>query len=78
MKTGTAETLITVEVVERGFDLETLTRIERTEVRRGEAAYVRCRSRALIAIDEYSRVCRGWGAPFSSMAMSPWAPACLI
>lgn len=58
MKTGTAETLITVEAVESAFDLEALRPIDRTEVRRGEAACVRCRSGALVAIDEYSRVPR--------------------
>ena len=48
----TAETLITVEAVESAFDLEALRPIDRTEVRRGEAACVRCRSGALVAIDE--------------------------
>jgi bifunctional enzyme CysN/CysC len=56
--------LITVEAVERGFDLETLRPIDRTQVRRGEAAYIRCRSRALIAIDQYSQVPRMGRAVF--------------
>jgi bifunctional enzyme CysN/CysC len=58
VKVGTAETSVTVEAVESGFDLEELTEVRRAEVRRGEAAWIRCRSDALIAIDPYSSIPR--------------------
>ncbi|MGH9349529.1 MAG: adenylyl-sulfate kinase [Vicinamibacterales bacterium] len=55
-KVATAETAVTVEAVEGGFDLEALTPLDRTEIRRGEAGWVRFRSRALLALDPYSSV----------------------
>lgn len=58
LKAGTAETTAVVEAVERGFDLEELQPVERSEVRKGEAAWVRCRSRAVLALDAYAAVPR--------------------
>src|SRR6185503_3776113 len=58
VKTATAETLVTVDAVERVFDLEVLQPIARDHVRQGEAATIHCRSRAMLALDSYADVPR--------------------
>jgi bifunctional enzyme CysN/CysC len=58
LRAGTAETTATVEAIERGFDLQTLTPVARDDVHPGEAAWIRCRTHALLAVDSYANVPR--------------------
>jgi bifunctional enzyme CysN/CysC len=51
---ATDEASVTVEEIERVLDPDNLTRLDREEVRQGEAAWIRVRSRELLAIDSHA------------------------
>lgn len=58
MRIGTAEAAITVQTVERGFDLDTLAPVEGGSLRGGEVAWMTGSSRTALALDTYGAIPR--------------------